>query len=129
MEFTVSKSLKGEHEEFMKELAGADRSGGTVGSATKEVSRILRGHFKKEEEFALPPLSLLAPLATRKSYMEMKGVLPLTDRFDVDIYQLLEEHKESVTLLGELADSAAKENKAGYARLAEKLKAHVLDEE
>jgi hypothetical protein len=62
MEFTVPKSLKDEHEEFIKELAGAARSGGKVGSAAKEVSRILRGHSKKEEEFALPPLSLLAPL-------------------------------------------------------------------
>jgi hypothetical protein len=61
--------------------------------------------------------------------MEMNGILPLTDRLNVEVYQLLEEHKESVTLLDELANSAAKEKKARYARLAEKLKAHTLNEE
>ncbi|MCG5485502.1 MAG: hypothetical protein KK482_17480 [Sinorhizobium meliloti] len=63
MEFPIPETLKAEHAELDAELVEATRAGGRVGGAAKEVARRLHPHFVREEEFALPPLFLLGPLA------------------------------------------------------------------
>jgi hypothetical protein len=44
-------------------LVEATKERGAVGEAAREVARLLHPHFVREEEFALPPLALLADAA------------------------------------------------------------------
>jgi hypothetical protein len=55
--------MKKEHEELHSELEKATREKGAVGEAAKAVAKVLHPHFVKEEEYAMPPLGLLALLA------------------------------------------------------------------
>lgn len=62
MELKIPESLELEYEELHKQLFKDVKEGGKVGEAAKGVADILHPHFEKEEEYALPPLGLLASL-------------------------------------------------------------------
>ena len=99
MEFKIPTSLQLEHEELHAELAKATQVTGRLGEAAKNVATILDPHFRKEEEYALPPLGLLSLLAGGKIRPDMKEVLPMTDRLKADLPHMLEEHKAIVAAL------------------------------
>ncbi len=65
--------MKLEHEELHAELVKATKAGGKIGEVAKAVARILHSHFVKEEEYVLPPLGLLPPLAEGKATPEWKA--------------------------------------------------------
>lgn len=66
MKFKIPTSLQLEHEELHAELAKATQVTGRLGDAAKNAATILDPHFRKEEEYALPPLGLLSLLAGGK---------------------------------------------------------------
>ena len=106
MEINIPISLKLEHEELHAELAKAMVVPGRLGEAAQKVARLLDPHFKKEEEYALPPLGLLPVLVGGKIRPEMRGVLLMTDRLKVDLPHMLEEHKAIVAALHDLIEEA-----------------------
>jgi len=59
----IPQSLQTEHEEIHEALTNATRAPGRVGAAAKELAAVLHPHFERENQIALPPLGLLAPLA------------------------------------------------------------------
>lgn len=129
MDFQVPPALKAEHEELHAELVTATKAGGRTGDAAKAVAKLMHPHFVKEEEFALPPLGLLAALSKGRVDSAMAGVLKLTDRLEAELPQMLAEHKEIVAALGRLVEAATAENRPDHARFAEKLMAHARAEE
>jgi len=110
-------------------LVTATKAGGRTGDAAKAVAKLMHPHFVKEEEFALPPLGLLAALSKGRVDSAMAGVLKLTDRLEAELPQMLAEHKEIVAALGRLVEAATAENRPDHARFAEKLMAHARAEE
>jgi hypothetical protein len=129
MEFQIPRPLKVEHEELHAELAKATKVEGKIGEAARTVAAILHPHFVKEEEYALPPLGLLSLLAAGKVTPEMRDVLPMTDRLQTELQQMLAEHKTIVAALQNLVDAAKRENQMSYAHFAEKLMLHAQTEE
>jgi len=89
MEFNIPASLHLEHEELHAELAKAKVVPGKLGEAAKNVAAILGPHFRKEEEYALPPLGLLSLLAGGKIRPDMKEVLPMTDILKAELPHML----------------------------------------
>jgi hypothetical protein len=63
----IPQSLQAEHHEIHEALAEATRAPGRVGAAAKELAAVLDPHFARENQIALPPLGLLAPLAAGKT--------------------------------------------------------------
>ena len=129
MELLIPESLKTEHAELHADLVDATRAGGRVGEAAKEVAKRLHPHFVREEEFALPPLGLLAALAKGTVVPGMADVLGLTDRLEAELPVMLAEHKDIVAALGNLVAAAKAESKPKHARFAEKLMLHAQTEE
>jgi hypothetical protein len=129
MEFKIPKSLQLEHQELHRELAKATREPGRLGEAAKNVANILDPHFRKEEEYALPPLGLLHVLSEGSISPEMRKVLPMTDRLKADLSHMLEEHKAIVAALTNLINEAKKARKPDYTHFAEKLTLHAKNEE
>lgn len=113
MQINISQSLKLEHEELHGELSRAMKYGGKIGDAAKAVANVLRQHFIKEEEFALPPLGLLSFLSRGKITNEMKEIVTMTEKLKLDLPIMLEEHKKIVTELNHLVEVAKKENRMG----------------
>jgi hypothetical protein len=129
MQFQVPQSLKSEHDELHAQLARATKAGGRTGEAAQAVARIMHPHFEKEEEYALPPLSLLVDLANGKAERSMSAVLKMTDQLAAELPRMLSEHKEIVAALETLIDAARAESKPEYIDFAEKLMAHAKTEE
>ncbi|MBI3303279.1 MAG: hemerythrin domain-containing protein [Deltaproteobacteria bacterium] len=129
MEFKIPQPLKVEHEELHVELAKATKMGGKIGEAATTVAKLLHPHFVKEEEYALPPLGLLALLAAGKVTPEMENVLQMTDRTKAELQQMLEEHKAIIAALKNLAAVAKEEQQMEYVHFTEKLILHAQTEE
>lgn len=64
----IPRSVEQEHDELHHELDEVSRLGGQTGDAAKRLARILQPHFIRENDYAVPPLSLLQQLTgDRKS--------------------------------------------------------------
>ena len=83
----------------------------------------------REEQIALPPLGLLAPLARGEVTPEMRAVLPLTDSLRAELPKMLEEHKAIHAATVRLAEVAKAAGDSASARVAEQLLVHAQNEE
>lgn len=129
MNLNIPKHMKLEHEKLHSELARLTGVGGRTGEAAKAVAKFLHSHFVKENEYALPPLSLLVPLSQGKFDSSMAEVLKLTDKLAADMPTMLSEHQVIVTALKALTDAATAENRRDGVQFAEMLTAHAQTEE
>ena len=125
----IPQPLRLEHEELHAELVKATQEPGEIGKAAKVVAKLLHPHFVKEEEYALPPLGLLVPLAKGTITPEMKKAIPMTDKLKADLPHMLKEHQDIVVALERLAKAANKGGNPQYVHFAEKLKLHAQTEE
>ena len=126
---TVPGSIKHEHEALSVELRGAIGSGGKSGTAATAVEKLLRPHFEKEEQFALPPLSMLRAFVNGEAPANAEDALALTERFRSEYDSMLEEHEAIVAALKELESVATAEGKTAHAEFARKLRDHAQMEE
>lgn len=122
-------SVRAEHKELRDELSALTKLGGKTGPAAQRVATLLHAHFAEEEEFALPPLALLRPLANGHASPDMRSVITLTDRLKAGLPRMLGEHKAIVAALGELRHAAETEGHPQAVRFAEKLTLHAQNEE
>ncbi|HWA38356.1 MAG TPA: hemerythrin domain-containing protein [Burkholderiales bacterium] len=129
MEFRIPEPLQVEHEELHATLAQATKEPGEVGNAAREVARLLHPHFVAEEEFALPPLALLAVLAGGPVTPEMAAVLPMTRRLKTELPKMLAEHQRIVGALEKLRAAAQAAGRAEYESFARALVLHARTEE
>lgn len=129
MRFEIPAPLQKEHEALHARLVKATLEPGVVGEAAREVARLLHPHFVREEEFALPPLGLLAQVAGGRITPEMAEVLPMTRRLEAELPQMLEEHRRIVEALEKLRAAAAAANRPEHEDFAGALIEHALTEE
>jgi hypothetical protein len=129
MNFDIPKPLQIEHQELHATLVKATKEPGAVGEAAREVARLLHPHFVREEEFALPPIALLADIALRGVTPQMAEVLPLTRRLRAELPAMLAEHERIVAALEKLRAAARGAELAEYERFADALVLHAQTEE
>jgi hypothetical protein len=125
----VPESMRVEHAEIHDALVRATKVSGRVGAAARELAETLHPHFVREEEIALPPLGLLAPLARGDMTAEMADVLVLTDALRAELPRMLEEHEAIRAATARLAEVARGEGDERVAELARKLALHARSEE
>jgi hypothetical protein len=129
MIFTIPQSLETEHKGLHVELKRIIDSGGAIGDAAKAVAKPLHKHFTEEEEFAMPPLGLLASLAAGVVTEDMLPVVTFTQLVKERFAVLLREHKAIITALDKLSEVAKHEKREDVAVFAERLKVHARMEE
>ena len=125
----IPPSLRHEHEAIHHALEEATRAPGRVGAAAKELATVLHPHFVREQEIALPPLGLLAPLAAGKRPAEAASVLAMTDALRKELPRMLEEHTRIKAAVAKLREAAKVEKVSQVERLADDLAHHALSEE
>lgn len=130
-ELKIPKSVKAEHDEIHAMLVEATNASGRVGVAARELAKVLHPHFVREEQIALPPLGLLAPLVAGKRLPEevASQALTMTDALRSELTQMLEEHKTIRAAVENLRLAARAEHATKYERLAEQLALHAQTEE
>ncbi|HEX6535836.1 MAG TPA: DUF2231 domain-containing protein [Gemmatimonadaceae bacterium] len=125
----IPESMRAEHEKIHAELVRATKMTGRVGEAARELATLLHPHFVREEQIALPPLGLLAPLSRGEIEPEMREVLPMTDALRAELPRMLREHEAIRAATLRLGEVARAEGDARVARLAEELALHARSEE
>jgi hypothetical protein len=127
--FPIPNALKVDHDKLHADLSAATKLPGKTGQAAKAVAAVLHEHFVNEEEFAMPPLALLAEIAEGRVTPEMRSVIAMTDRLKREMPQMLTEHKAIVKALNELEHAATAERHPEVGRFVEELTAHAQTEE
>lgn len=125
----IPASMKAEHEEIHAELERATKESGQVGEAARALAAVLHPHFVREEQIALPPLGLLAPLARGETSPEMRAVLPMTDSLRAELPQMLAEHVEIRAATTRLEAVARAAGNTRVVRLTHELALHARSEE
>lgn len=125
----IPQSLQTEHEEIHEALVAATKAPGRVGAAAKELAAVLDPHFERENEIALPPLGLLAPLAAGETPAGMQEALAMTDALRQELPRMLEEHARIRAANEKLLAAARDEKASAHERLAETLAVHAQTEE
>ena len=129
MNYEIPLPLRQEHDELHAQLHNATQAGGEVGDAAKALAKLMHPHFVKEDDFALPPLALLQPLALGAFTAEMASVLTLTDRLAAELPTMLAEHKTIVAALERLGDAAKRAERPDIVEFARALTVHAQIEE
>lgn len=125
----IPAALKAEHEQLHAELSAATRLPGATGQAAKRVAAVLHAHFLSEEEYAMPPLGLLGPIAEGRTTPDMQEAIALTDRLRAEMPRMLAEHRAIVQALEELGRAAHAEHHPEVNRFVGELTAHAHNEE
>lgn len=128
-EIQIPAAMRAEHEEIHGALERATQEPGRVGEAARALAKVLHPHFVREEQIALPPLGLLAPLARGEYTPDMREVLPMTDSLRAELPRMLQEHVAIRAATMKLGEVARAEQNATVARLAEQLAHHARSEE
>ncbi|HEX5075373.1 MAG TPA: hemerythrin domain-containing protein [Gemmatimonadaceae bacterium] len=121
--------MREEHHEIHNALERATQASGNVGAAARALATVLHPHFEREEQIALPPLGLLAPLARGEFAPAMLDVLPMTDSLRSELPRMLAEHATIRAATAKLGEVARAEGNTAVARLAEQLALHARSEE
>jgi hypothetical protein len=125
----IPASVRAEHQEIHQALVAATKAPGEVGVAARALATVLDPHFVREEQIALPPLGLLAPLARGERSPAMRAVLPLTDSLRAELPHLLREHEAIHAATVRLQQVARARRNLPAQRLAEQLMLHAQNEE
>jgi GTP-binding protein EngB required for normal cell division len=129
MPLAIPEAMNEEHEKLHEELRKATKIPGAVGKAAKEVARVLHSHFERENELALPVISITRALAEGKLSPDFHAALDLADKFKLEYERMLQEHVEIVKALDQLDKVAKKAKKKSVVEFARKLKLHAKTEE
>jgi hemerythrin superfamily protein len=129
MDLKIPPSLKHEHGEMRASLEIAGKAAGKSGEAAREVARLLVPHFKKEEEYALPPLDALAIIAGGNLPENPDAIIAKADRLRYELADMLREHQAIAKVLEDLYDEASGDSRPELARFARKLLLHAQMEE
>jgi hypothetical protein len=122
-------SIQTEHHEIHEALVALTKADGPVGSAAKDLAATLHPHFVREEEIALPPLGMLAPLAAGRTPDGMKEAAAMAETLKNEMPRMLEEHKAIRAATERLARVSKEERHAAGQAFAATLALHAQTEE
>ena len=125
----IPASIRAEHEEIIASLSEATKVPGPIGIAAKALADVLYPHFVREEQIALPPLGLLAPLARGEMPQHAASIATLSDSLRIELPRMLEEHKTIRAAVHELGRIARDSGAEKYVQFAAQLAHHALTEE
>ena len=127
----IPESIRREHEAIHSALVAATREPGRVGTAAKALADVLHPHFVREEQIALPPLALLAPLAAGTTLPEAtsSAAAEMTSALRGEMPQMLEEHVRIRRAVAELRAAAESAGAEAQVELADELALHARTEE
>ncbi|HET9481763.1 MAG TPA: hemerythrin domain-containing protein [Candidatus Polarisedimenticolia bacterium] len=130
-ELRIPGSIKAEHEAIHAALIAAMQTPGRVGIAAKALAEVLHPHFVREEQIALPPLGLLASLASGEvpSDSQATPALEMSDALRHELPRMLEEHVRIRAAVEALRVAALADLAPAHERLAEDLALHARTEE
>jgi hypothetical protein len=102
----IPQSLRVEHEDTLNQLTVLARRHGPVGDAARKALDLFKRHLQREEEYILPPLTLLPLLADGKISPDMKWAITMADRVKAEREEIFQEHTQITDAMNALATAA-----------------------
>ncbi|MEX2282711.1 MAG: hemerythrin domain-containing protein [Gemmatimonadota bacterium] len=125
----VPHSVEAEHSAIQNELLSLTLRQSAVGKAARNLASLLEPHFEREEQIALPPLTLLQPLATRSVVVQQARMVALSDSLRAELPRMLQEHKKIAAAVSRLERAALDARDDRAIAFAYRLQLHALNEE
>jgi hypothetical protein len=122
-------SIREEHEEIHAALVALTKTEAEVGKAATALAAVLHPHFMREEEIALPPLGLLAPLAGGQAPARMDEAMKMADTLKSEMPRMLDEHKAIRAATENLLKVARQQRDIAAQQFAAELSLHARTEE
>jgi hypothetical protein len=104
----IPQSLRVEHDDTLEQLGVLARRRGPVGVEARKAFDLFKQHLQREEEYILPPLTLLPLLADGKVSPDMKWAIAMADRVRAEREQIFQEHTQITDAMNALATAAQK---------------------
>jgi hypothetical protein len=104
----IPQSLRVEHNDTLEQLSVLSRRHGPVGVEAGKAMVLFKKHLQREEEYILPPLTLLPLLADGKVSPDMKWAIAMADRVKAEREQIFQEHTQITDAMNSLAAAAQK---------------------
>lgn len=121
----IPKSIKNGHENLCTELEAIIALGGTIGEKAKFLEDVMSKHFKKEEEYALPPLGFLLALSEGSWEIDSDAAIKMADRLQAKLSELKEEHVQIAKAFRSLKIVADEEGEISAKQFVKDLTLHV----
>jgi hypothetical protein len=127
----IPESIQAEHEAIHQALIEATQLSGEVGRTATALAEVLHPHFVREEQIALPPLGLLAPLAARANLpaIDLAESMAMSDSLRQELPRMMEEPVRIRAAVEELRRVAQAGQAIEPLELADELALHAKTEE
>jgi hypothetical protein len=102
----IPQSLRVEHNDTLEQLTTLSKRHTAVGAEARKALALFKKHIQREEEYILPPLTLLPDLADGKITPDMKWAIAMADRVKAEREQIFLEHTEITDAMNALATAA-----------------------
>ncbi len=124
----IPQSMRLEHQNTLEQLTMLSRKSGPVGVEARKTLALYKAHMQREEEFILPPLTLLSQLADGKISPDMKWAIAMSDRVKAEREKTYQEHTAITDAMNALAAAARKAHDAAALDFAQGAVADSLND-
>ena len=102
MQLKVPKAIIHGHGNLMEELHEVIAIGGRIGEKGRQLRDEMVPHFKKEEEYALPPLGLLMAFSEQNWEINSQEAIKMADNLQLKLEEMRDDHASIRKFLHEL---------------------------
>jgi hypothetical protein len=124
----IPQSLRIEHEDTVRQLSVIAKRHTQSGAIARKVLALYREHIQREQEFIMPPLTLLPLLAQGKVTPDMAWAVAMADRIKAEQDKIFDEHAAVTDLLNELLAAGEKEHARDVVEFARTAAADSLND-
>ncbi len=122
-------ALRMEDRHLRDDLARALKDQESVGSAAKEIERILLPHHEARENLVFRPLGLLRGLAQGDPGVDRARAIAAVEQIERELPKFEQEHRAIYDANKRLIDAATREHKPQYLDLSDRIWMHMRLEE
>jgi cytochrome c556 len=108
----IPQAMRVEHDNTLQQLTALSQRHGPVGVEARKALALFKAHLQREEEFILPPLTLLHELADGKVSPDMKWAIAMSDRVKAEREKTFQEHTQITGAMSAIAAAARKAHDA-----------------
>lgn len=102
MKLKVPKAIVHGHVNLMMELNEVIAIGGSIAEKAKQLRDEMAPHFKKEEEYALPPLGLLLAFSEDNWEINADEAIKMADNLQLRLEEMKDDHANIASVMNEL---------------------------
>lgn len=125
MQPKTPKAIEHGHEQLFEEIKEVIAIGGKIGETANSLNKNMAPHFKKEEEYALPPLGLLLALSEGRWELSKNEAIRMADKLESKLAEMTAEHREIERYLQDLKKAAEEEDNIHALLFVKNLTLHI----